>query len=176
MKTLSDSSSIESNERLSLLLLGAALLIVLLFHGTLLFNRNFIHTYDALIHIFFGSHYAQNWFDPWEPRWYTGFFTVAYPPLSHYLIALSSKLVGYLTGFAFIQLFALLQLTIGVYRLSKLLVNPVAAGYASIALALSSSLAETVQVFGQLPTTLSLGFLLNAIPFIWQYILLGKTY
>ena len=174
MKTFSDSSSIESSERLSLLLLGVALLIVLLFHGALLFNRNFINTYDALIHIFFGAHYAQNWFDPWEPRWYTGFFTVAYPPLSHYLIALSSKLVGYLTGFAFIQLLALLQLTIGVYRLSRLLVSPVAAGYASIALALSSSLAETVQVFGQLPTTLSLGFLLNAIPFTWEYIRLGR--
>ena len=160
--------------RLGKLLLGVALLIVLLFHGVLLFNQQFIHTYDALIHIFFGAHYAQTWFDPWEPRWYTGFLTIAYPPLSHYLIALSGKLVGFLTGFAFVQLFALLQLTVGVYRVSKLLTTPTAAGYASVALALSSAVAETVHIFGQLPTTLSLGFLLNAIPFVWDYIRLGR--
>lgn len=160
--------------RLGTLLLGVALLSVLLFHGVLLFNRHFFSTYDALIHIFFSSSYAQSWFDPWEPRWYTGFMTVAYPPLSHYLIAIVSKGVGYLLAFALVQLYALLQLTVGVFRFSKLLTNPVAAGLASVALAVSSSLAETVHVFGQLPTILSLGFLLNATPFIWRYIQKGR--
>lgn len=163
-----------SDERLGYLLLGIALLTVLLFHGVLLFNQHFVSTYDALIHIFFGSHYAATWFDPWEPRWYTGFLTVAYPPLSHYLIALTSKLTGLLTAFAVVQLYALLQLTVGMFRFSRLLTSPVAAGFAAVALALSSALSETVHVFGQLPTTLSLGFLLNAMPFVWDYIQRGK--
>lgn len=162
------------SERLSYLLLGAALTLVLLFHGIQLFHLKFIHTYDALIHIFFAAHYAETWFDPWEPRWYTGFMTVAYPPLSHYLIALLSKATGLLYAFAIVQLLAILQLTIGVYRFSRLLSNPVAAGFAALALALSSAIAQTVHVFGQLPTTLSLGFLLNAIPFAWTYVRKGQ--
>ncbi|PYE49904.1 6-pyruvoyl-tetrahydropterin synthase-related protein [Deinococcus yavapaiensis] len=151
-------------------LLAVALVIVLLLHGTLLFGQSFVRTYDALIHIFFASHYAQNWFDPWEPRWYTGFWLVSYPPLAHYLIALASKLVDLKTAFAVVQLFALLALTVGVYRFSRLVVPARAAGYACVALALSSSIAETVHVFGQLPTTLSLAFLLNAIPFGWAWV------
>ncbi|MFD1734039.1 hypothetical protein ACFSC4_26810 [Deinococcus malanensis] len=151
-------------------LLAVALCMVLLLHGTLLFNQSFVRTYDALIHIFFGAHYAANWFDPWEPRWYTGFWLVSYPPLAHYLIALASKFVGLKLGFAVVQLGALLLLTVGVYRFSSLIVPARAAGYACVALALSSSITETVHVFGQLPTTLSLAFLLNAIPFGWVWV------
>ncbi|MEZ4632673.1 MAG: hypothetical protein R2880_18500 [Deinococcales bacterium] len=160
--------------RTGLLLLAIALLITLLFHGVLLFNHQFYHTYDALIHIFFGAHYRDSWFDPWEPRWYTGFLTIAYPPLSHQLIAILGKVTDLLTSFAFVQLFALLQLVVGMFRFSRLLVGARAAGLASLALALSSSIAETVHVFGQLPTTLSLGFLLNSQPFIWRYISKGR--
>lgn len=161
-------------EREGLVLLGVALLLVLLYHGTQLFNLQYFRTYDALIHTFFGAHYAQSWFDPWEPRWYTGFSLVSYPPLSHFLIALSSKAVGLEYAFAPVQLWALLQLTVGIYRFSRLLVPPRAAGLAALLLVLSSSIAETVHVFGQLPTTLSLGFLLNAIPWVWAYLRTGR--
>jgi hypothetical protein len=140
----------------------------------LLFNLQYFRTYDALIHTFFGAHYAQSWFDPWEPRWYTGFSLVSYPPLSHFLIAIASKVVGLKLAFAPVQLFALLQLAVGVYRFSRLFVSPKAAGFAALALVLSSAIAETVHVFGQLPTTLSLGFLLNAIPWVWAYIRTGR--
>lgn len=155
-------------------LLYLALWLVLLFHGTLVFGQSFVRTYDALIHIFFASHYAQNWFDPWESRWYTGFSLVSYPPLSHYMIALLSKLLDLKTAFAYVQLFALLNLTVGVFRFSRLLGSEVAAGYAAIMLALSSAIAETVHVFGQLPTTLSIGFLLNAVPFAEAYVRQGR--
>ncbi len=161
-------------EQPGLILLAVALLLTLLFHGTLLFNLQYFRTYDALIHTFFGAHYAQSWFDPWEPRWYTGFSLVSYPPLSHFLIALASKVVGLKLAFAPVQLFALLQLTVGIYRFSRLFVAPKAAGFAALALVLSSAIAETVHVFGQLPTTLSLGFLLNAIPWVWAYIRTGR--
>jgi hypothetical protein len=155
-------------------LLWAALGLTVLFHGALLTNGSFYRTYDALIHIFFGSHYATAWFDPWEPRWYTGFTVFSYPPLAHQLIALLSSVLDLRAAFALVQLGALLLLTIGVYRFSRLLVSPVAAGYAALLTPLSSAIVETVHVFGQLPTTLSIGLLLNALPFAVRYLRSGE--
>ena len=63
------------------------------------------------------------------------------------------------------QLAALLLLTVGVYRFSRLWVDREAAANAALLLAVSSSIAETVHVFGQLPTTFGLAFLLNSLPF-----------
>ena len=77
----------------------ASILIVLLFHGTLLINQSFYRTYDAIIHIFFGSHYAQSWFDPWEPRWYAGFTVFSYPPLGHQLIGALSWILDLRAAF-----------------------------------------------------------------------------
>lgn len=151
-------------------LLWLALGIVALFHGGLLVFGSFEGSYDALIHIFFGAHYAEGWFDPWEPRWYTGFLTVAYPPFSHQAIALLSGLVGLKAAFVVAQLSALLLLTVGIYRFSAVIVPARSAGYAALAFALSSSLTETVHIFGQLPTTLSLAFLMNALPFVWRFL------
>ena len=94
------------DELLGSRLLWSALALALLFHGGLLFSQSFVRTYDALIHIFFGAHYAEHWFDPWEPRWYTGFFTISYPPLSHQLIALVSKILDLKTAFVIVQLAA----------------------------------------------------------------------
>ncbi len=160
--------------RQGLLWLAAALGLVLVFHGALLFSQSFVRTYDALIHIFFGAHYASSWFDPWESRWYTGFLTVSYPPLSHQLIAVLSFLVGLKPAFALVQLFALLNLTVGMYRFSSLLTSPRAAGMAALFLGISSSIVETVHVFGQLPTTLSLSFLLNGLVFAVRYVRGGR--
>ena len=66
----------------SLRLLMLALIMIVVFHGGLL---PFTHenTYDAFIHMFFGDSYYRSWFDPWEPRWYTGFATTSYPPGTH---------------------------------------------------------------------------------------------
>jgi hypothetical protein len=152
----------------------AAILIVLLFHGTLLINQSFYRTYDAIIHIFFGSHYAQSWFDPWEPRWYTGFTVFSYPPLGHQFIGALSWLLDLRAAFVVVQLSALLIFVLGLYRFAQLFVSTRAAGYACILLVVSSSLVETVHVFGQLPTTLSLGLLLNAQPFAISYLRFGK--
>ncbi len=161
-------------EAIGLRLLALAGLLVVLFHGSLLANRSYLRTYDALIHIFFASHYAQAWFDPWEPRWYTGFSTVSYPPLVHQLIALLSKILDLRDAFALVQIMALLGCVIGVYRFSRMLSLPRASGYAALAFVISSSMAETVHLFGQLPTTLSLAFLLNAVPFAHRYMIDGR--
>lgn len=158
-------------------LLAFALLLMLVLHGTQLIGGSFTRTYDALIHVYFGAHYAKSFFDPWEAGWYTGFSLTSYPPLSHYLIALLSVPLGLMGAFAATQILALTGLTVGMYRFGKVFVTARAAGYGAVLLVLSSAIAETVQVFGQLPTTLSLGLLLNAIPFAVRWVRTGqKTY
>ena len=153
--------------------LYVALVITAVFHGGLLVAGSFRRTYDAYVHLFFADHYSRGWFSSWEPRWYTGFTTVSYPPGSHQLLAAFGKLVG--LGFAFpIVVFAgSLMLTVGMYRFSRIWVGPRAAGYAAILLALSSSIAEALHTFGQLPTVMSLGMLLNALPFAHRWMVHG---
>ncbi len=139
-------------------------------HGALLAAGSYRGTYDAWVHIFFGDHYARDWFSTWEPRWYTGFTTVSYPPASHQSIALGSKVVGLTTAFVIVQLAAIITVVVGVYRFSLLWVSREAAGWAALLAVVSSSLAEVVHTFGQLPTTFALGFLLNAQPSIRRWI------
>ncbi len=151
-----------------------ALALALAYHGALLFSGTFKDTYDAYVHIFFADHYARAWFDHWEPRWYTGFPMTSYPPGAQQSIALLSHLVGLETGFAIVALFAVLNCTLGIYRSSKLWVSDEAAGYAALLYVFASSVAETIHVFGQLPTLFSLGFLLNALPFVYRWVTEGK--
>ena len=73
--------------------LVVALLLGLLIHGSAMFFT-LEKTYDALIHVFFGNHYATSWFEPWNPKWYTGFSVMGYPPLVHQSIAMLSLLGG----------------------------------------------------------------------------------
>jgi hypothetical protein len=147
-----------------------AIALAFIVHGGLLTAGSYRGTYDAWVHIFFGDHYARDWFSTWEPRWYTGFTTVSYPPASHQSIALGSKLVGLTTAFVVVQLAAVITVVVGVYRFSLLWVSREAAGWAALLAVVSSSLAEVVHTFGQLPTTFALGFLLNAQPSIRRWI------
>ena len=153
--------------------LWIALASTMVWHGGLLFYT-FKRTFDAYVHIFFADHYARSWFDHWEYRWYTGFTMTSYPPGSHQLIALLSYQVGLQNGFIIVQTGALLLFVIGVYRWSRLWVSDQAAGYAALACVFSSSIVETVHVFGQLPTTFSLSFLLNGLPFVYYWVRSGK--
>ncbi len=155
-------------------LLLIALLLTVTYHGGLLLAGSYQRTYDAYVHIFFADHYRRDWFSNWDDRWYTGFSVFSYPPGSHQSIALVSFLVGLRPAFVIVQLAALLNLTVGVYRWSRIWVSDTAAGAAAILLVLSSSIAETVHVFGQLPTTFSLGFLLQSLPFADQWVRRGN--
>ncbi len=157
-------------------LLWVALAFGLLFHGVLLVNGSYTHTFDAWIHIFFGDHYARAWFDNWEPRWYTGFTVTSYPPGTHMMIALVSMAVGLQMGFVVVQLTAVGLLTVGIYRYSRIWVDPRAAGMAALLGVLGSSIAETVHVFGQLPTTFSLALLLNTLPFVQEWLVTGRRF
>ncbi len=157
-----------SSHRNPHLLIALALTVV--YHGALLLAGTFKGTYDALIHIFFADHYARAWFDHWEYRWYTGFTMTSYPPGSQQSIALLSPVTGLINGYIIVQLFAMIMVVIGVYRFSKIWVSEEAAGYAALLAVFASSLNETIHVFGQLPTTFSLGFLLNALPYVYRYL------
>ena len=161
----------EVGEGLRLLLI--ALATAVLYHGGLL---PFTHgnTYDAFIHMFFGDSYHRSWFDPWEPRWYTGFATTSYPPGTHMAIALLQHVMPIRWAFAVVQLTGLLLLTIGVYRFSLLWVTARPAGYAAISLVLASSISETIHLFGQLPTICSLGIFLNGLPHVYRWIVAGR--
>ena len=156
-------------------LLIVALLGALVIHGGLALYGSYANTYDAYIHMFFADHWQRTWFDHWEPRWYTGFPMTSYPPLSHQSVALLAFLTGDLrTAFVMVQTTAMLVLTLGMYRFARLWVDEEAAQWAALWLVLSSAVAETIHVFGQLPTIVSLGFLLNALPYVYRWVRGGR--
>ncbi|MEZ4865133.1 MAG: hypothetical protein R3C14_27705 [Caldilineaceae bacterium] len=158
-------------------LLLVALFGALLVHGALGLYGSYANTYDAYIHMFFADHWVRGWFDPWEPRWYTGFTMTSYPPLSHQSVAILSYFTGDLrTAFVLVQSSTMVGLTLGMYRFARLWVTEEAAQWAAIWVVCSSALAETVHVFGQLPTIFSLALLLNALPSLYRWADEGRYY
>lgn len=150
-----------------------AILLALMFHGALL-PFTYGQTYDSYIHMFFGNHYLTSWFDPWETRWYTGFTVTAYPPGSHQALGVLMRFMDMRIAFIALQLLAIGILIIGVFRFSRLWVNDKAASYAAVLCAFSTSISETLHIFGQLPTLLSIALFLNAIPHISNWIEHGR--
>lgn len=151
-------------------LLVLAVVGTVIFHGGLLLSGSYRGTYDAYVHIFFADHYERSWWSLWEPRWYTGFTMVSYPPLTHQLTALISKVSSLPTGFMTVMLLSTVTTTIGIFRFSRLWVGQRPALYAALLAVVSSSIAETVHVFGQLPTMFVIGIMLNALPFVWRWV------
>lgn len=154
-------------------LLLAALGVAVLFHGALLATGSFRRTYDAYVHIFFADHYARGWFETWEPRWYTGFTVTSYPPGTHQLVALASKLIGLEFAYALVQLLGIVILVIGVYRFAAMIGSRRAAGMAALLGAVATGIGEAVHVFGQLPTICALGLLLNSLPHAHRWVATG---
>ncbi|MBB5634975.1 hypothetical protein HDE68_000860 [Pedobacter cryoconitis] len=151
-----------------------AMSLALITHGVIIYFT-LPKTYDAYVHIFFADHYSRFWFEPWEYRWYTGFLTISYPPLVHQMIALISKIFPLKVSFCIYAITILQILIVGVYRFSKLFFDKATAGIAALLVVLLSSIVETLHVFGQMPTLTGLAFLLNALPFLYQYLCKGKT-
>jgi len=154
-------------------LLLTAMSLALLTHGVIIYYT-LPQTYDAFVHIFFADHYSRFWFEPWDYRWYTGFLTISYPPLVHQLIALLSKIFPLKVAFCIYAVVILEILLVGVYRFSKLFFDKTTAGVAALLTVILSSIAETLHVFGQMPTLTGLAFLLNALPFLYMYLVRGR--
>ena len=155
-------------------MLLAAMCLALVSHGVILYFT-LPKTYDAFVHMFFADHYARFWFEPWEYRWYTGFLTISYPPLVHQMIAMISKIFPLKIAFCIYAISIFEILIIGVYRFSKLFFDKSTAGVAALLAVVLSSIIETLHVYGQMPTLTGLAFLLNALPFLYQYIVKRKA-
>ena len=151
-----------------------ALLFGLTFHGSAIFFT-IENTYDALIHMFFGNHYANSWFEPWNYSWYTGFTVMGYPPLVHQAIGMLSYIGGLKFGMFSVAIIGIILFVTGSFRYSVLITgNRTVAGYASIVAIISSSFVETLHIFGQLPSIVGVSILMHAMPEIYLYIKTGK--
>ncbi|MCG8795438.1 hypothetical protein [Tenacibaculum finnmarkense] len=152
----------------------SAILLAVAFHGSTIFFT-LETTYDALIHLFFADHYANNWFEPWNFKWYTGFTVMSYPPLVHQSIGALSLIGGLKFGLFSVAIIAILLFITGVYRFSVLMTsNKTAAGYAAILAVFSSSFVETLHLFGQLPSIIGIAVLMHALPEVYSWLKTGK--
>ena len=151
------------------------LLLVAAVHGPLLLMQLPAKaSYDTNFHIFFASHYAQHWFNPWNEKWFAGFSQTTYPPLGHQLVALLSYAVGLNAAYGLVQFLALLLLPVGVYRFAKLWVDDTSASYAALGSVFLGAVAFLVYSGGQLSTILAAPLYLNAVPYFYHWARCGK--
>ncbi len=150
--------------------LSLTFLVAFLIHAPLMLMKLPLRSYDTNFHIFFASHYAQHWFDPWNPKWYAGFSQTTYPPLPQQWIAVVSRLTGLDMGYMLVQFIGILLLALGVYRFSLLWVDRRAASYAALASVLLGSETFLVYSAGQLGTTFAAPLYLNALPYIYEWV------
>ena len=146
------------------------LLVAFLVHAPFLAMEVPLRSYDTNFHIFFASHYAKHWFDPWNPKWYAGFSQTTYPPLPQQWLALLSHVIGLDMAYMLVQLIAILLLALGVYRFAKLWVDPRAASFAALASIFLGSEWMLVYTAGQLSTTFAAPLYLNALPYIYEWV------
>jgi hypothetical protein len=152
----------------------AVLLAALAVHGPLLLMRLPASSFDTNFHIFFASHYAQHWFDPWNEKWFAGFSQTSYPPLTHQWIALLSHVMGLTMAYMTVQMLAILLLAVGVYRFARLWVDDRSASYAAVASIFLGSLAFLAYQAGQLATIASSALYLNALPYFYEWTARGR--
>jgi hypothetical protein len=149
-------------------------LLALAVHGPLLFMQLPASSYDGNFHMFFASHYAAHWFNPWNEKWFAGFSQTTYPPLPQQWIALFSYVMGLQAAYAVVQLAFVLLLPLGVYRYARLWVNDRAASFAAIGSVFLGSLSMLLYQAGQLSTTAALPLYLNAIPYFYDWSRAGR--
>ena len=135
-------------------------------HGLFILTARYRLSYDAYTHMLFADHYASQWFSLWEPRWYTGFTVVSYPPLTHQLIALFIPLLGFDKAYALLLWLVTSLYPLGIYAFSRCFTGKAAASYAALASAVLMPIYVTAHIFGQLPfLTSTLTALLAAASF-----------
>jgi hypothetical protein len=126
-------------------------------------------SFDTNFHIFFASHYAHHWFDPWNEKWFAGFSQTTYPPLTHQWIALLSNIFGLKMAYMIAQLIAVLLLPVGVFRFARIWVDDRSASYAGLGTVFLGALAFLVYQAGQLATVASAALYLNALPYLYEW-------
>jgi hypothetical protein len=126
-------------------------------------------SYDANFHMFFASHYAQHWFNPWNEKWFAGFSQTTYPPLVHQWIALLSRVIGLNEAFSVVMLIAVLLIPVATYRFAKLWVDERAASYAALLSVFAGTVSFLVYSAGQLPTLLSAPLYFLALDYFYRW-------
>lgn len=126
-------------------------------------------SYDANFHIFFASHYAQHWFNPWNEKWFAGFSQTTYPPLVHQWIALLSRAIGLNEAFMVVMLFAVVLIPVSTYRFARLWVSERAASYAALLSIFAGTVSFLVYSAGQLPTMLSFPLFLLSVTYLYEW-------
>jgi len=106
--------------------------------------------------MFFASHYQRKWFDSWEPKWYTGFSVMSYPPLAHQILAIFSYLIGLESAYVMITILLAVMMPLGVYKFSKVFVSDEAARYASLISVFLPSIIQSIYNWGQYPMLFSI--------------------
>ncbi len=150
--------------------LAMIVLVAIVIHGPLLLMELPATTsYDTNLHIFFGSHYAQHWFNPWNEKWFAGFSQTTYPPLTHQWIALLSHVVGLTEAFMLVQLVAVVLLAVGTWKFARLWVDDRAASLAALLSIFAGTVSFLVYSAGQLPTTMSAPLYLLALPYFYEW-------
>jgi hypothetical protein len=147
----------------------AIVLVALAVHGPLLLMELPSGSFDANFHMFFASHYAHHWFNPWNEKWFAGFSQTTYPPLTHQWIALMSNVLGLKMAYMMVQLIAVLLLPVGVFRFARIWVDDRAASYAALGTIFLGSLSFLVYQAGQLATVASAALYLNALPYLYEW-------
>lgn len=147
----------------------AIVLVALAVHGPLLLMQLPSGSFDANFHMFFASHYAHHWFNPWNEKWFGGFSQTTYPPLTHQWIALISTVTGLKMAYMMVQLIAILLLPVGVFRFARIWVDDRAASYAALGSVFVGSLTFLAYQAGQLATIASAALYLNALPYFYEW-------
>jgi hypothetical protein len=147
----------------------AIIAVAVAVHGPLLLMQLPLNSYDTYFHIFFASHYARHWFNPWNVKWFAGFSQATYPPLPQQWAALFSYAIGLKMAYMLVQMIIIALLPVGVYRSAKLWVDERAASYAALASVFLGSLSFLVYEAGQLSTTAAIPLYLIALPYFYDW-------
>lgn len=143
-------------------------------HLPLLLMKLPLKSYDTNFQIVFASHYANHWFNLWNAKLYARFLQTKYPPLPQQWVALISRVIGLDMAYMAAQMTAIKLLALGVYRFSKLWVSPRAASFAALASVFLGSENFLVYSAGQLATTSATPIYLNALPYLYEWVRIGK--
>ncbi len=150
-----------------------AISVITLLNLPLMASLFFDNNWDSETHLFFADHYRRDWFDPWEEKWYGGFWVYSYPPLTHQLIAIFSLPFGLEVGYKLVQGLSLSAFPLAVWLLAKEVVGKKYAGWAALLSTGVAGVYVILYTFGQLPAFLALVFVLIAGTFLARYLKSG---
>jgi uncharacterized membrane protein len=129
------------------------------------------HAFDSYVHMFFSDHYQHRWFNLWEPRWYGGFSVVAYPPLSHQMMALASWVTGsHERAFVLVTFAVMAAMPLAVAAAARAFVDDATASLALLLTALWPTAHRFAYLYGQLPTLMATVLALFAMAALHRYL------